>query len=262
MEPDNWHIALFKKSVLKQNKFKRIEALVGETQREHCLDIGADNGVISYLLRQKGGSWKSADLDPIAVSSIQNLVGTNVFQIDGSRTPFDENEFDKVVIVDFLEHIPNDQGFIDEIFRILKPGGELVISVPHVKNTLLRKFKLALGQTDEKHGHLRPGYTFPQLKAMLGNQFTIICHDTFSKFFSELIDSLITFAYGFLKGEEAGVSQKGVLVTGSDMKKFKKQFLIYSAIYPLLWFISRLDNLLFFRSGYMMVVKARTTKVS
>jgi len=119
----NWPVLLFSKSVLKQNKFKEITALLGQTEGLHCLDIGGDNGVISYLLRQRGGKWKSADLDEVSVRSIRELVRTDVYQIDGRPTPFRDNEFDRVVIVDFLEHIRNDGEFLRELYRILKPGG-------------------------------------------------------------------------------------------------------------------------------------------
>lgn len=115
---NNWPIRLFNKSVLKQRKYREITDLLGSTAHHHCLDIGADNGVISYLLRQRGGTWKSADLNEQSVRSIRELVATDVYQIDGGRTPFHDNEFDSIVIVDFLEHIPDDRAFIDELFRI------------------------------------------------------------------------------------------------------------------------------------------------
>ncbi|PSO97333.1 MAG: hypothetical protein BRC51_17305, partial [Cyanobacteria bacterium SW_12_48_29] len=50
----NWSVLLFSKSVLKQRKFKEITEFLGETNDLHCLDIGSDNGVISYLLRKRG----------------------------------------------------------------------------------------------------------------------------------------------------------------------------------------------------------------
>jgi 2-polyprenyl-3-methyl-5-hydroxy-6-metoxy-1,4-benzoquinol methylase len=106
---DHWPVRLFRKSVLKQNKYNVITTLLGQTDHLHCLDIGSDNGVISYLLRQRGGTWKSADLEDSAVQSIRELVQDDVFKIDGRRTSFEDNEFDRVVIVDFLEHIQTDQ---------------------------------------------------------------------------------------------------------------------------------------------------------
>lgn len=61
----DWPLRLFNKSVLKQRKLREIVDMLGPVDGQHCLDIGGDNGVISYLLRQRGGAWKSADLDEI-----------------------------------------------------------------------------------------------------------------------------------------------------------------------------------------------------
>jgi SAM-dependent methyltransferase len=252
----NWPVLLFSKSVLKQQKFQRITGLLGKTEHLHCLDIGSDNGVISYLLRARGGTWKSADLDATAVASTYDLVKHNVFQIDGRRTPFHDDEFDRVVIVDFLEHIPTDKEFINELFRLIKPGGEIIVNVPHVKNSLLRKFRVLIGQTDEKHGHLRPGYTLESLATLMAGKFTIISSTTYSKFFSECIDTLTTFACDFLKNEGKN-SPKGTLVTKSDLVRYKKIFRFYSWIYPFVWCFAKLDKLLFRHSGYMLIVKAK-----
>jgi SAM-dependent methyltransferase len=252
----NWPVLLFSKSVLKQQKFEKITGLLGETAHLHCLDIGSDNGVISYLLRARGGTWKSADLDATAVASIYDLVKHNAFQIDGRRTPFHDAEFDRVVIVDFLEHIPTDQEFIDELFRIIKPDGELIVNVPHVKNSLLRKLRVLIGQTDEKHGHLRPGYTLESLATLLAPKFIIVSSMTYSKFFSECIDTLITLAFGLLKNKNKS-SAKGTLVIKSDLVRYKKMFTFYSYLYPFVWCLAKLDKLLVWHSGYTLIVKAK-----
>lgn len=256
---NNWPIRLFNKSVLKQRKYQEITALLGRTDGLRCLDIGSDNGVISYLLRQGGGSWASADLEDKTVRSIRELVQTDVYQINGERTPFADDEFDRVVIVDFLEHIPNDGEFVQELFRILKPGGTLIVNVPHIKNSLLRRFRFAIGQTDEKHGHLRPGYTQDSLRRLFGSQFTIETAHTYSRFFSEWIDTMIVWSVGLVKGKDE--SKKGLVVTGDDLKANEKMFKLYALIYPVVWFISKLDRLIPFTSGYMLIVKAKINKV-
>jgi len=256
---EKWPILLSQKSVLKQRKLKEITALLGNTDHLHCLDIGSDNGVISFLLRKRGGMWKSADLDETAVGSIRELVTHDVFHINGCQTPFLDNEFDRVIIVDFLEHIRTDREFMKELFRLIKPGGELIINVPYLKNSLLRRFRLAIGQTDEKHGHVRPGYTLSGLTELLQGRFSVVSWKTYSKFFSECIDTLITFAFSLLKRDD-GPSQKGVLVTRSDLHRYRQAFKAYSVMYPVVWLFSQLDRLLFFVSGYMLILKATVNK--
>lgn len=256
-----WPLLLFKRSVLKQRKFREIEMLLGPTEGLHCLDIGGDNGVVSFLFRRGGGSWKSADLDESTVEAIRELVGDQVYRIDGRKTCFQDDEFDRVVIVDFLEHIQTDGEFSGEIFRILKPGGELIVNVPHTKNTLLRKFRHAIGETDEKHGHVRPGYTRGDLIRLFGDRFTVVSAKTYSKFFSESIDILINSAYGRLKKEKAA-TPKGLIVTGRDLDRHRKILRLYSLAYPFLWAVAKLDDLLFWTSGYMLIVKAKVNKHS
>lgn len=255
----SWPLLLFRKSALKKRKYAEITRLLGDTQSLKCLDIGSDNGVISFLFRRRGGKWKSADLDEKAVESIRDLVKHDVIQIDGMRTSFQDDEFDRVVIVDFLEHIHTDRDFIQELFRIIKPSGELIINVPHTKNSLLRKFRIAIGQTDEKHGHVRPGYTVEGLGMLLDNRFEMSSYRTYSKFFSEAIDTLITFGVDLLKKGKS-TSSKGVFVTGQDLKQYQKLFKVYSLIYPIVWFFTKLDGVLFWSNGYMLIVKAKSLK--
>ena len=259
METD-WAIQLFNKSVLKQRKLKEISNFLGQTDRLHCLDVGGDNGVISYMLRRNGGDWKSADLDPSSVESIKKLVHSEVYQIDGNSTPFQENEFERVAVVDFLEHIPNDEQFISELYRIMGPGGILVINVPNIKNGVLRRFRNSLGQTDEKHGHLRPGYTLANLESLLGNKFRLIQSKTYSKFFSELIDIIIVGMVDKVKRGKDKHTKKGMFVTEQDFEKSASAFRVYSLIYPFLRIFSMLDVLLFFRSGYMLIASAQVNK--
>ena len=255
----NWPIQLFNRSVLKQRKFREVAALLGPTDGCPCLDIGGDNGVVSYLLRERGGTWKSADLDEQTVAAIRELVGSDVYQIGAHGTPFADAEFDRIAIVDALEHIHEDRAFVAELHRIMKPGGQLIVNVPHDKRSLLRRVQHAIGLTDEAHGHVRPGYTRESLAGVLGDCFTITSAHTYSKFFSELIDTVIRFGVSVLKGK-GDTGQKGHVVTGEDISANKSMFRMYSLIYPVVWVFAKLDHLLFFASGYMLIAKATVNK--
>lgn len=259
-DPDTeWALALFNRSVLKQAKFAQILAHLDDPRGKTNLDIGADNGVISYLLRQRGGRWCSADLDERAVGSIRQLVGERVYQLDGARTPFPDQSFDQVVVVDYLEHIEDDCGFARELERILKPGGRVIINVPHLQpGSLLNRVRAATGLTDEWHGHVRPGYTAQGLRVLLGPAFVVERAVTYSRVFSELIDTVLNGLYLRLQAGtgNATASSKGTVVTARDVRKHRKQFLFLSFLYPLLWTVAKLDILVWFRPGYKLIVQA------
>jgi ubiquinone/menaquinone biosynthesis C-methylase UbiE len=253
--PEPWALALFRKSVLKQRKVAEIVRALGPTQGQRCLDLGSDNGVVSLLLRRRGGEWASADLTEETVASIRELVGDDVHRVDGRALPFADASFDSVVVVDMLEHVPDDAAFLAELARITRPGGRLVVNTPHLKPTALRRWRHALGQTDEKHGHLRAGYTPEGLAALLcAAGFAPESHRTYSRFFSELVDTAIN--WGVERLSKKG-SAKGMVVTGADVRRHAKAFRVYSAIYPLVWAVSRLDGLLPGVSGYMLLARAR-----
>ena len=254
----DWALALFHCSVLKQAKFRQIEALLDNPAGKTNLDVGADNGVISYLLRQRGGEWYSADLDQRAVDSIRQLVADNVYRLDGARTPFPDQLFDQVVVVDYLEHIADDGGFAQELARILKPDGRVIINVPHLRpGSLLNRFRHAIGLTDEWHGHLRPGYDVAKLRALLGPMFEIERCTTYSRTFSELIDTGLNGLYVRMQKKTVPGSRKGTVVIQSDLQKHRKQFVLLSALYPLLWMVAKLDALLWLQPGYKLIVRAR-----
>jgi SAM-dependent methyltransferase len=253
-----WAHALFRRSVLKQEKFGRIVEMLGPVEGKTCLDVGGDNGVISYLLRQRGGTWHSADLDPATVESIRELVGPDVHLIDGGRTPFPDRFFDVVVIVDFLEHIHTDRQFADELGRILRPGGHLIVNVPHLKpRSLLNRLRHAIGLTDEKHGHVRPGYTLAGLRELLDDRFVVQASRTYSRAFSELIDVALNAAYELRRRPRPAParSAKGTVVTRADLDSRQGQFRALALLYPGLWLVSRLDRLLVLQPGYKLIVK-------
>ena len=248
-----WALALYGRSVLKQRKVSELARALGPTAGLRCLDLGSDNGVVSLLLRERGGAWASADLTAQAVESIRSLVGSDVHLVDAGRLPFGDAEFDRVAVVDMLEHAPDEAAFARELARITKPGGRLIVNTPHLKHTLLKRVRHAVGQTDEKHGHLRPGYTKERLRELLEPAFVLEDDRTYSRFFSEAVDTGLNWGVERL-GKAS--SAKGMVVTADDLARHRKAFRSYGLVYPFVWAVSRLDALVP-ASGYMLIASAR-----
>jgi SAM-dependent methyltransferase len=249
----DWAVALYRRSVLKQRKLAEVMAMLGPTKGLRCLDLGSDNGVVSALLRERGGDWASGDLTVEAVTSIRDLVGSDVHLVHGEHLPFPDATFDKVAVVDMLEHVPDDGALAAELARVTRPGGRLVVNTPHLKQTALRRARHALGQTDERHGHLRPGYTIERLRELFSVTFEIERHRTYSRFFSEAVDAAVNWGVERL-GKRS--SAKGMVVTGADLSRHRRMFRAYGAVYPLVWAMTRLDALVP-ASGYMLIASAR-----
>lgn len=53
---------------------------------------------------------------------------------DGKKIPFEDEHFDSLFTTEVFEHVPNLEEIIPEIYRVLKPGGDMVVTVPFVWN--------------------------------------------------------------------------------------------------------------------------------
>ncbi len=89
--------------------------------RRGVLAVGVDLG-FSDLQTARGRISDMAAYEP---------EGEVVFlQGDATGLPFPDHHFDRIICSEVLEHIPNFIAVLDEIYRVLKPGGRLCVSVP------------------------------------------------------------------------------------------------------------------------------------
>jgi SAM-dependent methyltransferase len=255
MAAEPWAVTLFGRSVLKQRKLAEISALLGPTEGRRCLDLGSDNGVISLMLRRGGGEWASADLTGEAVNSIRELVASDVHLVEETHLPFPDREFDRVAVVDMLEHVQDERAFVAELGRITRPGGRLVVNTPHRRDTALRRLRDRLGLTDEKHGHVRPGYTPEELRRLLeaSGCFSWETHHTYSRAFTESVDMAINLGVARLGKRH---SAKGIVVTGQDVLHHRHAFRAYGLVFPAVRAFASLDRLIPWTPGYMLIAAA------
>ena len=247
-------LALFDASVLKQAKWRAIASAVGDTASLEALDLGSDNGVISWLLRRRGGRWTSADLTDETVAAISAMTGEAAHRLDDAALPFPDASFDLVIVIDLLEHVQDDRRLMHEISRCLRPGGRAVLHVPTTKRWgLLPPVRHALGLTDAWHGHLHSGYDRRALLRLTPPDLRLVSLRTYSRFFSHLLDTALNLAFLRRSGGRARSTAKGVVVTGHDIDRGGLRTL--RRAYPILRAFAALDVLLPWTRGYMTVVQ-------
>jgi len=93
------------------------------------LDLGCGTGVV---LRELNAWAKPIGLDmsELALGFCRERGLERLVQGDGQALPLADNSVDAIIGLDIYEHIPDDNQAFRESYRILKPGGTLVLSVP------------------------------------------------------------------------------------------------------------------------------------
>jgi SAM-dependent methyltransferase len=257
-----WQLLMFKKTLKKQQRLavlKRHLGSVGENEQCLLVTCGDNNGAINYYLSQQGGQWSFSDLEDTCRAEMSDLLGTEVLLGTPDSLPYEDNRFDRVITIDVHEHLEDPENFTHEVSRVTKRGGQVICTVPNGDESKLAvRLKHALGMTPDEYGHVRVGLTIPELSGLMQRcGITPGQTSTFSRLFTELLELSINFAYvRILAPRSKAHVEKGQIApaTGDQLRSMKKSYRIYSVIYPVYWLISRLDILLPFTEGYVVVV--------
>ena len=115
-------------------------------------DLLRTRNFLSLMTKEKGGKWAVA-------------------QANITKLPFADGFFDVVICSEVLEHVDNDATAVSELRRVLKPAGDLVVTVPRY---LPERICWAISEAyhDEPGGHVRI-YRKRGLRKLLENDGSI-----------------------------------------------------------------------------------------
>jgi SAM-dependent methyltransferase len=99
--------------------------------RKNVLEVGCGTGQgLGYLASQAswvvGGDIEAANLPP-AVLTYKERPGIHVLRLDALALPFKNEVFDTIICFETIYYIPSIEEFLNESFRLLKPGGTMLI---------------------------------------------------------------------------------------------------------------------------------------
>jgi 2-polyprenyl-3-methyl-5-hydroxy-6-metoxy-1,4-benzoquinol methylase len=116
---------------------KRIEIIYNDflgnedLKNKKVLDAGCGTGWFSKAAAERGAAVTSMDLGENLLAEVAKKCKSE--RVVGSilEIPFPENTFDFVVTSEVIEHTPDPYKALHEIYRVLKPGGTMVLSTPN-----------------------------------------------------------------------------------------------------------------------------------
>lgn len=265
-----WQLRLFRKSLKKQQKLAALLTLIGSVSpQQKCLLVtcGDNIGALNWHFRQHGGRWVWADAEDESTAQITDLTGDEVLAIDKTtpHIPLADNVFDLVVVIDVHEHLESTQTLNQELVRVVRPGGRVIVTTPggdHHK--LANRIKRWVGMDKSDYGHVVDGYDVPALQSQLTQvNLTPVAISSYSRFFTEMLELGINLAYVKVlsRRSKARVEPGQIAPQNQDqLRSVEKTLKLYNFIYPLVWLVSQLDRLLLFSEGYAVIVAAMKDK--
>lgn len=195
---------LFQTSRPSRRKLRELSALAGALTSKRCLCVGGEPGIIPGALASRG-EWEFAVLRPEAAESFAQFTGGRPAHVVDLSAPlvFPDASFDLVVLVDVLERIRDDNAFVQECHRVLKPGGSLVMATAHDKKGMLAPLRRLAGMSGDSSQLARPGYTQRSLYDLLKDGFDITEFQIYSKFWEQLADLIQQIAAGLFAGSSS-----------------------------------------------------------
>ncbi len=141
--------------------------------RGRLLDAGGGTGRVAAALRDAADELVVADVSFQMLSYAASKPGLWAVAAASERLPFPDASFARVIMVDALHHVADQGNTASELWRVLQPGGRVVIEEPDIRNVWVKGIALA-----EKLLLMRSHFLPPDRIAALfpGVQVQVICN--------------------------------------------------------------------------------------
>jgi 2-polyprenyl-3-methyl-5-hydroxy-6-metoxy-1,4-benzoquinol methylase len=190
------------------------------------LDVGAAQGIESLVLKREGFDVRGVEIWPRAIEVSRQVaertgVSTDIVQGRAESLPFEDGSFDLVYSWGVLHHTPNTERSIEEVRRVVAPGGEARIMLYSRRSwTALwhwLRYALAAGKPTRSleevlDQHMEsPGtkaYTQPELEAMFSKWREVSFEQWLTPYDRRVVPPLVD-AMGSRFGWFVGITARG-----------------------------------------------------
>jgi ubiquinone/menaquinone biosynthesis C-methylase UbiE len=169
----------------KVERYKHLQRYIYAAKKiggdKKVLDVGCGTGYGTKMIFDKGNETYGLDISEAAINyAKKKYPGPKYICCSAEEIPFPDNYFDAITAFEVIEHVQNPEKTLDEIYRVLKLGGDLFISTPnprHLKNVFLHYFfkkPYPLKSSESNIYHLREFYYEEFMNLLEKKRFRII----------------------------------------------------------------------------------------
>jgi SAM-dependent methyltransferase len=135
---------------------EKLVAILGLPIAGAILDAGGGTGRVAKALQGLAGEIVVADFSLAMLRQAHGEDGLYAVNSSAERLPFRGQTFERVIMVDALHHVHDQAMTAKELWRVLKPGGRIIIEEPDV-----RKISVKLVALGEKIALMRSHFLAP-----------------------------------------------------------------------------------------------------
>lgn len=171
---------------------RAVEEMLACIRLGQVLELGCGTGDLSPFLMERASGYTGVDISEAMIERARANYGRQIgtgrarFEVgDCERLQFGDASFEMVVAVALIEYLPDPSKALDEMRRVLKPGGHCLITVPNRRclNRVARAlfapvrwllFPLYVRMTGRRLADMKDvkhfAYTREELEAMMGTR--------------------------------------------------------------------------------------------
>lgn len=163
---------------MKNDDFARLSVIAGLPVQGRLLDAGGGTGQKSYPFLKMVTHVVIADSSMGMITRAAKKKGLITVCSETERLPFKDETFDRVIMIDALHHVSDYRETIVELWRMVRPGGRIVIEEPDIRTMPIKIVAIIEKLTLMRSHFISPqkiaaAFTYPNAEVKIKNETSI-----------------------------------------------------------------------------------------